>query len=759
MNINKVLIFSYILVGLIPYFGTADKIHPQTLYISVLNILSLSVLIYSKGIKGALKEFYNTFNQKQVLFFFIYFIAALISILQAINVIQSFITLAEILSQLFAFLILIYFISNLEDVKEFFIKSIVILCIIELVSTIFPYLGDIFRLGYPIDRSLEYRGVSGSVNIISYLLLMKLPFIYYLSIISKKQLRVFYIFISILILYSIIVIHQTRSAILLSFLVSIFLSIAFYFNSSATNSSNSFNLKNIFLTIALPVFLAIFLSNIQSNLFERTENVQDRISTINLEEYSTNARIRYYSQAVNSILSNPLGIGIGNWQLVSIDKDKENIEAYIIPYHVHNDFLEMSAETSLVGGVAYYLMVISVFLFLLRNIYKKIKKREHLDYELLFFTVIGIWLVDSMFNFPSARVLQQITLLYIIAVIINYYKFRPFTLPKYLNHISITVLILSLPVILASSIRLVQSSVDQRILLSHYNLADFSIPLEVIDKMDLEYSDITVTGIPMKSLKGFFYMKSGKYRDALELFNEGTHRNPYLYFSESYKSFSHLNLKNYDSAYYYAKLAFDKMPGNVVHFANYALSLVYKSDSLELKKAYERAKFKSNLHDELYLTAMADIIDEDSNDFALDNFNLNVQSDNDNLKRGYYTLKVGRKDMLEAASLHEIGDYYFKQKNFLAAEEFFKKATDLNPYELVYKENLANNYLQLGKFNIAADILNQLIDEDGSKSVKVKYLRVLAYLNLNDFDTACPYISEIKDEPLVRSLELERFCN
>ena len=47
----------------------------------------------------------------------------------------------------------------------------------------------------------------------------------------------------------------------------------------------------------------------------------------------------------------------------------------------------------------------------------------------------------------------------------------------------------------------------------------------------------------MKSLKGFFYMKSGKYREALDFFNEGTNHNPYLYFSESYKAFSHLNLK------------------------------------------------------------------------------------------------------------------------------------------------------------------------------------------------------------------------
>ena len=40
-------------------------------------------------------------------------------------------------------------------------------------------------------------------------------------------------------------------------------------------------------------------------------------------------------------------------------------------------------------------------------------------------------------------------------------------------------------------------------------------------------------------------------------------RNPYLYFSESYKAFSFLMLEEDDSAAY-SELAFNKLPGNVV---------------------------------------------------------------------------------------------------------------------------------------------------------------------------------------------------
>jgi len=756
--IKKALVVFYILVGVIPYFGTADKVHPQTLYISILNIVSLGLIIYNSGFTNTLNNLKKAISHKQTLFYFLFAIVALISTLQSINFTQSLIKLAEIFSQLFAFTILIYLISTIKDLKRFFISSIVFLCVVELASTLYPYLMDIVNRGYPIDRSLEYRGVSGSVNIISYLLLMKLPFIYYLSIVNKKY-RFLYILISVLILYSITVIHQTRSAILLSFLVSSFIIAVFLYNRNVIKKTSPYSLKTILLTTVFPLVTVLALSNLQSSFFNKTDAVQDRLSSINLEEYSTNARLRYYSQAIKYIISNPLGVGVGNWQLASIDADKDNIEAYVIPYHVHNDFLEISAETSVIGGILYYMITLSIFFLLLKKIIQSIKRRKPLEYETLFFTVLGIWIIDSMFNFPATRVLQQIHLLFIIAVIMNYYNLKPLNINRHFNNVTFYIMLASLPLVLASSIRLVQSSVDQRILLTHYNLADFSIPLEVIDEMDMDYSNISMTTIPMRSLKGFFYMKAGFYREALDFFNEGTNHNPYLYFSESYKSFSHLNLKNYDSAYYFAKMSFNKLPGNVVHFANYALSLVHKGDSVELKSAYDRAIHKKEMHDELYLTAMADIIDEESNEFALENFDFISESENDNMKMGYYTLKIGRGDMMEAGSNHAIGEYYFENKDFESARNHFEKAANLNPYELTYKENLANAHLKLGNFQTAADILTQLIEIDGAKSVKVKYLLVLAYLNLEDNTTACLYIDEIKDEPLVKNLELGRFCN
>ena len=41
-----------------------------------------------------------------------------------------------------------------------------------------------------------------------------------------------------------------------------------------------------------------------------------------------------------------------------------------------------------------------------------------------------------------------------------------------------------------------------------------------------------------------------------------------------------LNIGELDSALYYTELAFNKLPGNVVHFGNYAVTLAALKDSL-----------------------------------------------------------------------------------------------------------------------------------------------------------------------------------
>ena len=89
---------------------------------------------------------------------------------------------------------------------------------IELASVYYPYLQDILEQGKPTERALAYRGISGSINIIAYTLLMKLPFIYYFAYMNKRKF--IYFLYSILISFAVIGILETRSAILCLIVIS-----------------------------------------------------------------------------------------------------------------------------------------------------------------------------------------------------------------------------------------------------------------------------------------------------------------------------------------------------------------------------------------------------------------------------------------------------------------------------------------------------------------------------------------------------------
>ena len=96
-------------------------------------------------------------------------------------------------------------------------------------------------------------------------------------------------------------------------------------------------------SVPIMVVLAlVFVANnflFQSNSAALESRVEDIVNY--KDDYSAQSRLRYYSHGVQQIIHNPLmGCGIGNWKIKSIDYDRENIKNYVVPFTLHNDFLE-----------------------------------------------------------------------------------------------------------------------------------------------------------------------------------------------------------------------------------------------------------------------------------------------------------------------------------------------------------------------------------------------------------------------------------
>ena len=129
--------------------------------------------------------------------------------------------------------------------------------------------------------------------------------------------------------------------------------------------------------------------------------LDNRVTSIinNQDDRSASERIRFYSGAIKYIASNPfLGCGIGNWRIMSIKYDAENMFSYIVPYFAHNDFIEIFAETGILGFLSYLMFFLFIFKLNLRNIILWIQSKSGFESILLFMPFV-FYLIDSNLNF------------------------------------------------------------------------------------------------------------------------------------------------------------------------------------------------------------------------------------------------------------------------------------------------------------------------------------------------------------------------
>jgi len=142
-------------------------------------------------------------------------------------------------------------------------------------------------------------------------------------------------------------------------------------------------------------------------------NMIKRIQTIDYSETSTNTRLRYYKFGVKDFFKNPfIGYGLGNFKIISVERDKENINSYIVPYTMHNDFLEVAVELGIVGLILFVL----IFTYPLYLIFKRFKILNFNSVHIILLLSISVYLIDSNLNFPFTR---SVSLFY-LALILNF---------------------------------------------------------------------------------------------------------------------------------------------------------------------------------------------------------------------------------------------------------------------------------------------------------------------------------------------------
>ena len=375
----------------------------RLLLFSVLNVTSLTFIFFQSTLY---KHFKEVIKSKISIVIALYFFWALGSYFYAINPTEVLIRLTYIINfyvSLIAFYAFLRFlkVSN-NQIAIFFLIS----AIIHLLPSYSNYFKIIQVEPYNNNFNKEIMGFYYNRNITSVNNLFHFQFLLYLILNSRSLfIRVISAFVSFLILYLTFILASRMAIILLLILSS------FYLISLIIEKRQ---LKDIFKTqfgiLMVPLVLSFVLSI--SNLgIDSNTNPINRISSISVEEQSANGRLRYYDQSIDLFLKSPIiGLGLGSWKIKSVDTDRENILSYIIPYTVHNDFLENAVELGLIGLILFMLIF---YLPMKESISNYLK--SHDPFILCLIAIMIIYIVDSNLNFPAIRSSQ----LFFFAIFIN----------------------------------------------------------------------------------------------------------------------------------------------------------------------------------------------------------------------------------------------------------------------------------------------------------------------------------------------------
>ena len=494
----------------------------------------------------------------------------------------------------------------------------------------------------------------------------------------------------------------------------------------------------------MPMILAIILN--QTFVSSKGADALSRASTISVStnDGSVNQRLRYYEDVLIHISSNPIfGVGIGNWKLTSIDYDKADITGYIVPYHAHSDFIQLGAELGIIGFLLYLLIFLLGAYFAFILLFKTNFNREKKWFIFLLITSLGVYFIDANLNFPIAR--PQVLAPWALTMALlsfYYYQAKDQNINKSslgLNLIYPITLIFLMFFSTSITYSTYQSLKGQMFLLRDFNSNKYSITMDKIDDITPDLPNITVTTIPMKSIKARYYFNAKKYDKAIELLNEGIPANPYLFFSENLKAQIFLKQNKIDSAFVNARKAFYGLPKNALHASTYAQALSLKRDLAEAKKVFEVLSEKSGeVIWKNFLIVLSQMVQSGEKDLVkYASQASNIYPDD----KEFFSLKklavIGQADINRAQAISNKGLAFFNDKLYVEAAIEFEDAAKIDSLEYAHFENAASAYFMAGDYGKSLQYSDRVITEFQPKTGKSEYINALSHLNIGGQQRAC----------------------
>ena len=759
--IAPLILILYLCIGFIPNWQAVDKIAPQWVGMTLLNLFSLSVFFYFRD--SIKKTISNVLTPFLSLFYIGFIFWAGLSYFYAINSTEVLVNITRQVNVLLMFLSMAILLFNLKNKGRFISWTLSIILSIEIYSVLTEALEMINSTG--VISSGTLKGVTANRNITAFSIAIKIPFILYLIESKiKTGIRLLLTTEIFLALFSLSMIQSRASFIAIGVITSGYLAIQMILYFKQTKKISQFYRVGYIL---IPLLFAVIVN--QVFIANKGADALSRAATISIStnDGSVNQRLRYYQDVLTHLSSNPIfGTGLGNWKLKSIDYDSKDIVGYVVPYHAHSDFIQLGAELGILG----FLLYLGVFFWAVYYVYIFIRysksSMEEKTFVFLLLIALGVYSVDANLNFPIARPQVLVVWTVIMGLILTYYqnykgatdsiKIKPILTPVFL---SVAFLCL-LPSLYVTN-KVYESLKGQMFLLQDFNSNNYNVPLNQIDNIVPDMPNITVTTIPINSVKARYYVNAKKYDKALALLDQGTNANPYLFYSEILKSQIYQEQGKLDSAKVYARKAFFGLPNNDLHASRYINLINITRDKKALEEAFELLTYKNKPVNWKNYLIIANSINSPKDPILIERAKkaTEIFPNNGEIKNLYNQIAVGTDKLNESISYSKIGLEFFNKGQYQNAAIEFEKALNANPLDFANFENAATANYMVGNLEKAEQQIDVVINDLNPLNGKCEYIKALIYIKMGDPVGACPFLATARDSGFSQAeASFDQYC-
>lgn len=724
----------------------------QFLYLSALNLL-IGIYFYinsrliASSIISLLKRSYITIA------YLIFLVLCALSYVVAKN---TSLVLLRITELVITFCLFINFSVLLKDKLDLLYKIIFIIAISAFLQSglaLYKF-SQVSRFISITNALSNFSGNTGNINIFAASLTIKVPFLL-LGITHFKSIKKNFLVFTLFFVSTAIFLTGARTSLLNLFIIVTFYILYYLKINSFTKSSL---IKT--LVIILPIIIALFVSNRsfeKSKDNDRYKSVESRLTQINANDASAQARLTYWRNSLKISQKNPLlGVGLGNYRIESLPYERISENEFVVSLDSHNDFLEILAETGILNAIIYFSLFVYILFINIKRIVKS-KDNNRNTVAILTIMLLIVYGGDAFFNFPMYRPTMLIFFSLILALTIvntttlsDQSDSKLFKIKIFLSILILTSLITSYSAFIIYK----ASNLETQILRDdiNTNLKGVLTGDEVVDRMS-KYPNVFSTSESFYEYAAIYFIREKKYDKALSCFAKASKINPYSGRINFYKYVISKEKGNIDSAYVYIKEAFYLRPRNLFFYRYSTNMAAVKKDTLEILKENKLFSQYRKISEAWSVPAT-----------ELQKTNFNRKSLIGFIDQGLKevpndsTLIKFKNDLLVKNYTFE-GQIFLSQLQFDKSLESFKKALKINPKDPYLLQSIGLNYYYSQNYKEASKYFLEALKYPGLNNGITEFYVGTCYLKNNDRENACKYFNLSKARNFAGAqLQLDQSC-